>query len=88
MRFYTHQKGLPFQIRNDLFAGLKTVQTLIFRRCQITDLSVEGENIQGNEVVPLSHLIVIEIMCRSDFYATAAKLGINIAVGNDRNASF
>ena len=82
------RKPLLFQIRDNLLAGVKTIQTLIFDWRQVVDPSIQSQNIERNELMALSHLVIIEVMRGGDFDAPRAEFGIDVGVGNNRNAAF
>ena len=79
-------------IHADVFGG----QQLAFVFLVITNGGVYGEYIYQAAMdhftqfilvaVALPDLVVVEVMCRRDFYTTGAKLGVNVLVGNDRDS--
>ena len=82
------QQSLPVQFRDNFFSGFKTVETLIFRRATLVYFSVQCENIERDKPVPLSNLIVIEIMRWRYFDASGSKQRIDVRVGNYWNTPF
>ena len=81
--FGLNQETLCFQISNDLFPSIKTIHALIFNRRQIIDFSIQGKNTDRNQMVPLSHLVIIKVVCRGDFDTPCAEFQIDISVCND-----
>ena len=73
-----------FQIRYDCFSCLITIHTGIFWII-FYNLSIIGQDIDHFKIMTQSHLKIVRIMCRSDFYNTGTKFHIYIIICDDRN---
>ena len=67
MRFGIYSKPLIVQLRDNFFPGFEAVQTLILGRSALVYFSIQRENAERDELVPLAYLIVVEIVRRSYF---------------------
>ena len=84
MLFNLNQIAVSLQVSNDSLAAFLTGHAFVFA-CFFSHNAVHADNNDARQVVANTHLIVVRIMGRSNFYSAGTKLGINIAVGDDRN---
>ena len=64
-----------------------TVATVLGLIGVFVDLGVFGEDIDLCEVVASTDLVVVEVMCRRNFDAAGAEIGIDVTVGDNRDLS-
>ena len=89
MRFDFHQQAGGVEVGDDGFACIEAVQAAVLCGDVIAifnDLCGTAEDIDQWQVVPLTHRVVIEIMCRGHLHHAGAKGAIHIVVGDDRDA--
>ena len=86
MLFNLNQIAVSLQVGNNRLTAFLTGHAFVFA-CFFSHNAVQADNNDARQVVADTHLIVVRIMGRSNFYSTGTKLGINIAVGDNRNNS-
>ena len=86
MLFNLNQITVSLQVGNDSLTAFLTSHAFVFA-CFFSHNAVHADNNDARQVVANTHLIVVRIMGRSNFYSAGTKLGINIAVGDNRNNS-
>ncbi len=88
MRTSFDQQPLCLKIGNYFLSGIETIQPLKLCWSIVIDPAIQCKNIERDQFVPQSDLIVVEIMCRGNFYATGTKSRINITICDDRDRAF
>ena len=86
MLFNLNQIAVSLQVGNDSLAAFLTGHAFVFAGF-FSHNAVQADNNDARQVVADTHLIVVRIMGRSNFYSAGTKFGINIAISDDRNNS-
>ena len=86
MLFNLNQIAVCLQVSNNSLAAFLTSHALVLAGF-LRHNAVHADNNDARQVVADTHLIVVRIMGRSNFYSAGTKLGINIAICDDRNNS-
>ena len=68
-----------FELGDDLLARLEAVQAAVSLRRVLVELRVGREDVDLRQVVPLAHLVVVEVVRRRDLHAAGAERGIHVA---------
>ncbi len=85
MGFDFFQQAQLFNIFNDPFTRLKSVQAAVGLWRVIINRSVNREYIDYRQVVTLADFIVIKVMSRGYLYAARSEFRIDVFIGYDRN---
>ena len=84
-RLHFFHQPLLLQIADDLLPGLEAVQSSVGCGGAVVNGGRGTEDVEGRQLVPLSRLIVIEVMGRGDLDAAAAELGVHHFIHDHRN---
>ena len=76
------------QVLDDALAGVVAIEPSILRRRVLVDLRVEREDPDLRQAVPLSDLVVVEVVRRRDLQAPGAELLVDVGVADDRDLAF
>jgi hypothetical protein len=77
------QQATGLQFVQDFLACHVTVQALVFGRGQVVHLGVQGQDVDGGQLVALAHLPVVEIVGRGDLHHAGAEFPVHVVVGDD-----
>ena len=75
------------QILDNAFSCLESIQPAIGVGRVVIETGIDIEEIYFFQVVPLADLVIVEVVRRGDFHATAAELRIDIVVCDNRDAA-
>jgi hypothetical protein len=76
-------RPLGLQFVQDLLACHVAVQALVFGRGQVVHPGVQGQDVDGGQVVALAHLPVVEIVGWGDLHHAGAEFPVHVVVGDD-----
>src|SRR4029077_9558098 len=73
------------KIGNDRIARDKAIEAAVFLRYVLVEPRPGVENVDQRQIVPLSALVVVEVVRRRDLPRAGADVRVGIVVGNDGN---
>ena len=85
--FNLFQQPEFFEFGDNGFARIKAVHTAVGFRHLVIQGGIVVQDVVNRQVVSLTDVIVIEIMCRRYFYAAGTEFRIDVVVGDDGNPS-
>ena len=83
IHFVEQAQGI--KVGDYLFAGIKAIHALVGVRCIAVELGIVVEQVDHGQVVALTHLVIIEIVGRRDFYTASAELPVDVIVADNGN---
>ena len=86
MLFNLNQIAVSLQVSNNSLTAFLTSHTLVLA-CFLSHNAIHADNNDARQIVADTHLIVVRIMRRSNFYSAGTEFGINITISDDRNNS-
>ena len=87
MRYYLYQISLFLQVFYHCFSCLISVHTCILAAILLIDGSIIIHNIDFRQIVTLSNLKVIRVMCRSNLNCTCSEFFVYIIICHNWNLS-
>ncbi|GBE29195.1 hypothetical protein BMS3Bbin04_00206 [bacterium BMS3Bbin04] len=77
------QVALFFKVGDHSLTGCITIKTDVLLRCWSLNTSFGVENDRHLKTVTTSHLKVVRVMGRGDFYRASPELTVHIIIGDD-----
>ena len=85
VRFDLDQETVTLEVFHHGLARVVAIQPAIRFRRVVAHMRIERHDDDHVEVVPLGHLVIVEVVCAGDLHAAGAELGLDIGIGNNRN---
>ena len=83
MVVYFNQQACSLQVFDDFSAGIESIKAVILSRSIFCNRAIGVHDALQWQVVPLSHVVIVEVVCWGDLNATGAEAWVEIVIGNN-----